>query len=241
MTRVQSDLQITKTDGLSTAAPGAAVTYTIVVRNLGPSDSRSPIVADTFPSELSGVTYTATQTGGVTDFTPSGSGDILDYLSDFPAGGSLTYTAHAAISLSAAGTLSNNATVTPLDPDPDTTNNLATDTDLLVPQADLSLTKIDSPDPVTAGTNLTYAIDLTNNGPSIADNVSWSDTLPAGTAFVSLSAASGWSCSTPVVGSGGDVSCSLSSLPVGSAGFSLVVAVDPGLSLAGPSFRIPFR
>ena len=38
--------------------------------------------------------------------------------------------------------------------------------------ADLAVTKADSPDPVTAGTNLTYTVTVTNNGPDAAATVS---------------------------------------------------------------------
>jgi uncharacterized repeat protein (TIGR01451 family) len=91
--------------------------------------------------------------------------------------------------------------------------------------ADLSLTKTDSPDPVIAGTNLTYTITVTNGGPDVAANASWTDTLPAGTTFVSLPAVAGWSCTT-----GATVSCSNPSFAVGSAVFTLTVAVDPGVA-----------
>ncbi len=87
--------------------------------------------------------------------------------------------------------------------------------------------KTDFPDPVKVGNVLTYTIQLANNGPSSADTVKWTDTVPAGTTFLSLLPASGWSCSTPAVGSLGLVSCSLDSLSAGSAGFTLVVKVDP--------------
>lgn len=92
--------------------------------------------------------------------------------------------------------------------------------------ADLSVTKTDAPDPVTAGTNLAYTVTVANAGPDAAATASWSDTLPAGTTFVSLTAPGGWSCSTPAVGAGGAVSCSIASLPVGSAVFTLTVQVD---------------
>src|SRR6185436_6001200 len=91
--------------------------------------------------------------------------------------------------------------------------------------ADLSVTKTDSPDPVTAGTNLTYTITVTNSGPDAAASVSWSDTLPAGTTFVSLPAVAGWSCTT-----GATVSCSNPSFAVGSAVFTLTVAVAPSVT-----------
>ncbi|UXI70514.1 endonuclease/exonuclease/phosphatase family protein [Tahibacter amnicola] len=91
---------------------------------------------------------------------------------------------------------------------------------------DLATTVTDSPDPVTAGTNLTYTITLTNNGPDPATNAAWSETLPGGTTFVSLSSPGGWSCTTPAVGAGGSVSCSQASFGVGNAVFTLVVSVD---------------
>lgn len=96
--------------------------------------------------------------------------------------------------------------------------------------ADLSITKTDSPDPVVAGTNLTYTVTVTNSGPDAATTASWSDTLPAGTTFVSLGAPGGWSCTTPAVGAGGTVDCSISSLAVGNAVFTLTVAVDPAVT-----------
>ena len=45
--------------------------------------------------------------------------------------------------------------------------------------ANLSITKDDSPDPVTAGGTLTYTITVANAGPSDAQAVTVNDTLPA--------------------------------------------------------------
>jgi uncharacterized repeat protein (TIGR01451 family) len=45
--------------------------------------------------------------------------------------------------------------------------------------ADLSVTKTDSPDPVVAGTNLTYTVTVSNAGPLAAAGAAASDTLPA--------------------------------------------------------------
>ena len=52
--------------------------------------------------------------------------------------------------------------------------------------ADLGITKTDSPDPVIAGSNLTYTITVRNAGPGVsAAGIVMSDALPAGTTFVS--------------------------------------------------------
>ncbi|MEO6326575.1 MAG: putative Ig domain-containing protein, partial [Thermoanaerobaculia bacterium] len=239
-----ADLSITKTDGVTTATPGGSVTYTITASNAGPSNATGATVADTFPASLT-ATWTCAGAGGGT-CTAAGSGNINDTV-NLPSGGSVTYTVSAAISASATGTLSNTATVTApagvTDPTPG--NNSATDTDTLAASANLSVTVTDAPDPVNAGTNITYTITLNNSGPSVASAVSLSDTLPAGTSFVSLSAPGGWSCTTPLVGSGGTVSCSLGSfiavpvaarrgpLAVGyfnTATFTLVVKVAPSVA-----------
>ncbi len=99
----------------------------------------------------------------------------------------------------------------------------------LFPIADLTITKTDTPDPVTAGNSLTYTITVINNGPNAAASASWNDTLPAGTTFVSLPSVMGWSCTTPAVGAGGTISCSNPSFAVGNAVFTLTVAVAPSV------------
>src|SRR3984893_3170338 len=74
--------------------------------------------------------------------------------------------------------------------------------------ADLSVTKVDTPDPVHTGSNLTYTITVTNNGPDAAANTSWSHTLPVWSTLVSLPEVAGWSCTGPEPGDTGLVSCS---------------------------------
>ena len=83
---------------------------------------------------------------------------------------------------------------------------------IIADAADLSVTKTASPDPGTKGSNLSYTITVTNNGPGIADAVSVSDSLPSGTTFVSAAATQG-NCTTPAAGaSTGTLTCNLGSL-----------------------------
>ncbi len=96
--------------------------------------------------------------------------------------------------------------------------------------ANTSLTKVDAPDPVTSGTDLTYTIVASNEGPDPALSAVVNDVLPAGTTFVSMSPPSGWTCMTPAVGAGGTVNCTNPSLAVGSDTFVLTVHVDPTLA-----------
>jgi uncharacterized repeat protein (TIGR01451 family) len=220
-----ADLSITKTDGVTTATPGGSVTYTITASNAGPSNATGATVADTFPASET-CTWTCVGAAGGT-CAASGNGNINDPVT-LPSGGSTTYTASCTISAAATGTLSNTATITAPGGITDTNpaNNSATDTDTLGATADLSVTVADSPDPVTAGTNLSYAITLANAGPSSAASVSLSDTLPAGTTFVSLSSPAGWTCTAPAVGGAGTVTCTIATFASGNAAFMLVVAVN---------------
>src|SRR5439155_21480552 len=95
----------------------------------------------------------------------------------------------------------------------------------LAPSADLAITKT-SPASASIGSNISYTVVVTNNGPSAAASVALADTLPAGTTFVSLSAPAGWTATTPAVGGTGTVTATNPSLASGAAGtFVLVVNV----------------
>ena len=146
--------------------------------------------------------------------------------------GSAIFTLTLAVdpSVAAGAVLSNTATVTSATADPNSGNESDTETTSVAASADLAVTQSDTPDPVTAGTNLVYTLTLTNAGPSNAASVSLSDSLPAGTTFISLSSPAGWSCTTPAVGASGAVSCDNASFPVGSGIFTLTVQV--GASVA---------
>jgi uncharacterized repeat protein (TIGR01451 family) len=94
--------------------------------------------------------------------------------------------------------------------------------------SDVSVSKADSPDPVLAGSNLTYTITVQNAGPMTAPDVTLFDPLPTGTTFVSFTAPAGWTAMTPAVGGTGTVSANITSLTVaaGAQVFTLVVNVS---------------
>ena len=173
-----ADLAITKTDGVTTAAAGGSLTYTITASNAGPDAAVGATVADTFPAVLTG-TWTCVGAGGGS-CTASGNGNINDTV-NLPVGGSVTYTVLAAVSAAATGTLSNTATVAApagvTDPNP--ANNSATDTDTIVRIADLAITKTDGVTTATAGGGVTYTIVASNAGPSAAVGATVADTFPA--------------------------------------------------------------
>jgi hypothetical protein len=110
---------------------------------------------------------------------------------------------------------------------------------LQLPGADLSAEITASPNPVLSGHNTAYTITVRNNAdndtlpfqPSDDDlpaaNVSLVTAVPAGTSFQSLTVPAGWMCTTPAVGTSGQVQCTLPSLAVGAvAEFVLTVEVE---------------
>ncbi|MEN3370959.1 MAG: hypothetical protein V7609_3102 [Verrucomicrobiota bacterium] len=95
----------------------------------------------------------------------------------------------------------------------------------------MAVTKTADADQAPAGSDVTYTITVSNNGPDSADNATLTDPLPAGTTFVSLSAPAGWTCSTPGVSSGGTVTCTYPTFPVTSGDvFTLVVNIPSNTS-----------
>lgn len=89
--------------------------------------------------------------------------------------------------------------------------------------ADLSVSQLDNPDPVAAGTSLTWTVTVENVGSQDATNVVATDTLPAG---VVLSATSG--CNEDPSGT---PTCTLGTIPAGeSASYEIVVDVDPSVT-----------
>ena len=160
-------------------------------------------MADTFPASVTSATWTCIGAGGGSCGQSSGTGNI-NAADDLPAGGSVTYTATAAISPSATGVLSNTATVdagSVFEIDP--RDNTDTDTDTLSPSADLSISKDDGVTTATPGGSVTYTIIASNNGPSDAPGATVADTFPASeTATWTCAGAHGGSCRGLDSGSG---------------------------------------
>lgn len=218
-----SDLGVTKTDGLTQIAAGMAVTYTIGVTNLGPSDVAGATVTDLFPAGLTGVSWSCTASAGAS-CAASGSGNITDTV-NLARGASLTYTAQATVAAGASGSLANTASaaVPAGVGDPAAGNNSATDTDSVLLPVDLVMEKT-GPATVIAGTNLIYTLRVTNNGTGTATSVVLADPTPAGLTFVAAGSpcAAGFPCSLPDLG------------PGQSAQLTATFAVPPGYAGANP-------
>ncbi len=167
-----ADVGVIKTSDLNPAFPGQILTYTIRIFNLGPADAQNVVLTDAIPPEIVGPEFSVD--GGVT-FNPwPGSFNIGTLLN----GETRTILIRGTVVASASGIISNTAEVTSTTPDPNPDNNTSTVDIEVNALADISIIKTGSPNPVMSGETLTYTIDVSNFGPSLAENVTLSDVIP---------------------------------------------------------------
>ena len=180
-----ANVSITKT----VSTTGTTATYTLTATNNGPDSAAGVTMTDDLPGAL---TYQALGTptqGTATELTHrSGAQDItwnvgtlavgatasLTFTATFTAGATITNTAtETQTTLNPAGTTTASATINP--------TNVATVT---VKKTVSNATPAD-------GSDDTYTLTVTNNGPQSAAGVSVTDALPAGEVFVSNGTAPG--------------------------------------------------
>jgi uncharacterized repeat protein (TIGR01451 family) len=205
------DLAIVKTASPG-AVRGSSLTYTLTVTNNGPDRTTGVTVTDSLPGT---VTF---QSGDAVTGNLLGDGDG-DLRARSSGANGATATVTIVVTPTVAGAITNTASVGGGVTDPSPGNNSSSVTTTVAePQAGLAIGKTASARSVQAGTDLTYTITVTNNGPQGATGVIVTDPLPAGTTFKSASASQG-SCS------GTDtVSCALSSLAnAGTATVTIVI------------------
>jgi uncharacterized repeat protein (TIGR01451 family) len=122
-----ADLSITKTDSRNQVSTGSPLQYTIEVTNDGPSVASSVEVTDVLPSSLQFVTGSSTL-GTVNN---DGNAVTVD-IDQLNPGQTATITLDTIVVGSDIGTITNTADVSAAEPDPDESNNAATEeTDLV--------------------------------------------------------------------------------------------------------------
>jgi uncharacterized repeat protein (TIGR01451 family) len=225
----QADLAVTISDAPDPVTAGTPLDYTITVQNLGPSIATAVTVTLPVPAQTTYVSASAP--AGWTSSGPIvGSGGTITYSTpSFAPGAMATLTARVFVVTSApnGSTVTATATAVTTAMDPVAGNSSAMATTSVVTSADLDVAVSDTPDPVVAGTDLTYTVVVTNFGPSDAQSVAISFPTPAGTTFVSSSAPAEWSCATPGAGGTGTSTCTTPAIAFGvSTAVTFVVRVD---------------
>ncbi len=102
------------------------------------------------------------------------------------------------------------------------------------PVADLLIDKAGLTGEASAGFQVVFAIQASNNGPSSASDVQITDPVPANATFVSFAQVSGpiFSCTSPMAGETGSTNCSIAALSKGeTAVFLATYLVDSGVAV----------
>ena len=175
----------------------APFAYNVTVANAGPNPSAAVTYTDTLPANVafvgaSGAGWTCSASGQQVTCTDAG----------LASGEQAPLTLNVAAP-SSTGTIMNTAAVSSPSSDPSPGNNTVTTQTTVGPaSADLSVTMTGAPSTVATGGTISYALDVTNTGPSPSGSVTVTDPLPAGTAFQGATG-NGWTCSQ----TGGTVTC----------------------------------
>jgi uncharacterized repeat protein (TIGR01451 family) len=228
-----ADVAVTKS-GPATVIAGTDLTYHLTVTNNGPVGAQVVRLTDATPANTTFVSLVQNTGPTFNCALPfvGFPGTVTCAINALANGASATFTMVVHVSPSApnGSSISNTVSVTTTSNDPNSSNNSSTSNTTVLTSADLVADKSATTDPVIAGTNETYTLSVTNNGPSDAQNVTLTDATPTNTTFVSLAQNTGpaFTCTTPPSGGIGNVSCTLATLPAGaSATFSFVVHVSP--------------
>lgn len=135
-----ADVAIGLTNGTVSTTAGTDTTYTATVTNQGPDDALAVTLNYALPATLTYVSTTVAS--GWTCSTPAVglNGTISCTNPSLASGATGSFTFTARLSASATGTLSSTVTVSSSVPDPNPSNNSATDSDTIAPGAPVAAT-----------------------------------------------------------------------------------------------------
>ena len=168
-----ADLAIVKTAAPDPVSAGSQLTYTLVISNHGPSNASGIVVTDTLDPAATFVSAGSSQGAGCTPGSV-----VICELGDLAVGTSAEITIVVQIDSATTFTVANTAQVGGQQFDPDLTNNSVLQITGVNQEGSLPLVKLDDPDPVIAGTLLTYTLYVSSTGPSDVFSVVLTDTLP---------------------------------------------------------------
>ena len=160
-----ADLSVEKTAVPDVLNEGDQIIYTILIRNQGPDPALEVQLADDVPEEITLPEY-STDNGGT--WNPwTGSLDI----GEMQSGEERTVLIRGIFSSSTATQVENTARVVTVSQDDDPYNNTSTVITPVNRSADLSVAKSADPSPATAGEQVEFAIEVSNQGPDNSRSV----------------------------------------------------------------------
>jgi len=229
----RADVAVSKTVTPAAVPAGQNLTYVVTASNVanGLSAAAAVTITDTLPNNVTFIS--AMPSSGSCATTPAagstsgpGNNQVICNLGTLNNGAQQTVAIVVRPNTVTRGnTLTNTVTVGTstteanlAGTDPSLNNSASVNASVQNPVLDLLVNKVDSVDPVAAGDNTVYTLTMTNNGPSAAENVVVTDTLPATRlTYQSHTVPVGGACSSvPAVGStGGTLTCSVPVLAAG--------------------------
>lgn len=206
------DIQQTVVASPSTVLQGAPMTFVITTRNGGPAQATGVTMTDTLPANIRILSITASQgscpTAPALNTPLAAASTLACNIGTLNANTQQTVTVIAEPTAVGSGT--NSASATSAGAEFDLSNNSASAAYTVTPpQMDLSVIKIDTIDPVAVNTDFQYAITITNNGPSRANNVVLTENTPPQFTYVGITTSKGSCAGTaPIV-------CSIDTMAAG--------------------------
>jgi uncharacterized repeat protein (TIGR01451 family) len=219
----QADLAVTMVDTPDPVISGGPqLTYTVTIDNNGPDTATAVTLRDTLP--LQAIYQTATPSVGDCSYAGPGS-EVTCNLGDLAADTNATVTIVVEpLPVEIQDTLTNSATVTATEEDPDIGDNTVTElTTVTPPESDMMVTVVATPTSPSIGETVTYDITIMNDGPSDNLGVEMSITLPTMGTFQRSSISQG-KCSAP---SDGVIDCVIGDMLSGSTVTVQVVFTAP--------------
>lgn len=180
----KSDISIVKTDTADPVPKGGTFTYNLTITNNGPHNSTNINVTDELPESVIVNNYSETPYGN------NGS-RVWWHIPSLFAGQSHTITINVSVNETFNGTLYNTAHAYNTTYDPIQGNNDDSEETTVMSIADLSIKKSynlnENGYEFIAGDDISYSINITNNGPNKAEGINVTDILPSEVTFLSAS------------------------------------------------------
>lgn len=227
------DLMLMKSGPESTAAD-TDLTYEVTVTNLGDAgspgadDATSVTMSDPLPPGTSFKSLSSPDGWSCSTPAVGANGAVTCTIATLPAAsGAQSFTIVAHVDAGAAGGtyFTNIASVSSAADSNDENNSYTSTAQIPAPSVDVGVHKL-AADNVIDDTDLVYNLTVTASGAPAT--IALTDALPLPLTFVSLDAPSGWSCTTPAVGSTGTVSCFIVNFTGATAAFTLTTHVPAG-------------
>ena len=189
-----ADLAMSETASPAPVIAGQDVTYTATLTNTGPSDAASPVVTLTVPTSTTFVSLAAPN--GWRCGSPDADGVVTCMAATLAAGQRVPFplVVRVAASVLDGATLTSATGASTTTTDPNLSNNTARAGARVTTRADLQVTNVVVPTPILPGQTITYRAAFTNAGPSDARGLIFTETAPANTTFVAVTAPDGWAC-----------------------------------------------